>query len=53
MQLQNQLMHIGGQIQWKKAKPDHLRTTNGWLILQFPIGALVGLTALVYPLSSS
>jgi len=30
MQLQSQLMHVGDKIQWKKAKPDHLRTTNDW-----------------------
>jgi len=31
MQLQrSHLMHVGDQIQWKKAKSDYLRTTNNW-----------------------
>jgi len=30
MQLQNHLFHIEDQIQWKKAKPNHLRTIDNW-----------------------
>jgi len=30
MQLKSYLMHVGDLIQWKKAKPDHLRTAKDW-----------------------